>query len=549
MKYFVTQVTIIVVIMMASVILPIRRIRSLLASYAAASSSVSGSISHGSMPLRRGGRLQVRRTFAGVMEVTRAEPRAPRPSSSVMLRRGDEILVCHRVSSVPAFPDYWAFPGGGVSRVDRSALAAHPEWFAERDENERVALVALMREMVEEVGIIPGAAGLEIASDELRTEILNDKTAWSDAVDRGEIIANDTGFTVISERITPPLSPLRFHNHFFTMECNVDPILIGGDKAEFDAFRWATPQQLLDDWHAHQIRLPPPLIMILRELVEDTMDNSISRMATEPPKENIRIEFAPGVECLPLPTATLPPATHTNCYILGVPGGERIIIDPAAKDVDGLTQLHEKIERLLKDGSTIKATIFTHRHADHIGDLTAIAQMYQAPIWATEETLTSIGGDGPTRLLKEGDCIEVDDITWSVIETPGHCPGQICLVSEAGTISADNVVQFGTILVPSGEGNMTAYIAGLHRLRDLNTNLLFPGHGPVVTNPNKLLTHYITHREKRHEAVFSAWQNGLREIEELSHAAYADTPDAHPLLKIDQTMSHLDALRNEGRID
>ena len=214
-----------------------------------------------------------------------------------------------------------------------------------------------------------------------------------------------------------------------------------------------------------------------------------------------------------------------------------------------MTQLHGKIERMLEDGSSIKATIFTHRHADHIGDLTAIAQMYEAPIWATEETLTSIGQNESTRLLKEGDCIEVDDITWSVIETPGHCPGQICLVSEAGIISADNVVQVGTILVPSGEGNMTAYIEGLHRLRDMDANLLFPGHGPVVTNPNKLLTHYITHREKRHEAVFSAWQNGLREINELSHAAYADTPDAHPLLKIDQTMSHLDALRNEGRID
>ena len=106
----------------------------------------------------------------------------------------------------------------------------------------------------------------------------------------------------------------------------------------------------------------------------------------------------------------------------------------------------------------------------------------------------------------------------------------------------------GTILVPSGEGDMTAYIAGLHRLRELNANLLFPGHGPVVTNPEKLLTHYITHREKRHESVFRAWQSGLREIGELSHAAYVDTPDAHPMLKVDQTMSHLDALRNEGRI-
>ena len=147
-KFFATQVIIMVVIMMAKTILPYCRIRSLLASYAAASSSVKGSISQGSMPLRRGNRLQVRRTFADPMEVARAEPRPPRPSASVMLRRGGEILVCHRVSSVPAFPDYWAFPGGGVSRVDQAALDSHPEWFPQRDPDERAALVALFREMV-----------------------------------------------------------------------------------------------------------------------------------------------------------------------------------------------------------------------------------------------------------------------------------------------------------------------------------------------------------------------------------------------------------------
>ena len=482
------------------------------------------------------------------MEVTRAEPRPPRPSASVMLRRGDEILVCHRVSSVPAFPDYWAFPGGGVSRVDQAALDAHPEWFPHRDEDERAALVALFREMVEEVGITPGSGGLEIVDDELRTRILNDKAAWRLAAETGEINLYDDGFFVISERTTPPLAPLRFRNHFFTMECDVEPNLIDGEKGEFDAYRWATPEQLLKEWYANQIRLPPPLVMILREISEDTIEASIERMVLSPPNQNNRIEFAPGVECLPLQTATLPPATHTNCYILGLPGGERIIIDPAAKCDEGLIQLREKVEQILSDGSTIKATIFTHRHADHVGDLTAISAIYQAPIWATEETLASISTDASTLRMKEGDTIAVDGVQWSVIETPGHCPGQICLVSEAGIISADNVVQVGTILVPSGEGDMTTYIEGLYRLRDLDANLLFPGHGPVVTNPNKLLTHYINHREKRHEAVFSAWQSGLREIEDLSHAAYADTPDAHPLLKIDQTMSHVDALRKEGRI-
>ena len=311
------------------------------------------------------------------MEVARAEPRPPRPSASVMLRRGDEILICHRVSSVPAFPDYWAFPGGGVSRVDQAALDSHPEWFPHRDADERAALVALFREMVEEVGITPGENGLEILDDQLRSRILSDKKEWVIAVEAGEINLNDTGFTVISERTTPPFGSLRFRNHFFTMDCEVDPVLFEGDKAEFDAYRWAKPQELLDEWHANQIRLPPPLIMILRELSGSSLEESINKMAVSPPTQNARIEFAPGVECVPLPTDTLPPATHTNCYILGVPGGERIIIDPAAKCVDGLTQLREKIERVLDDGSTIKATIFTHKHADHIGDLPAISQIYQ----------------------------------------------------------------------------------------------------------------------------------------------------------------------------
>ena len=72
-----------------------------------------------------------------MMDVPRAKPSPPRRSASVMLRRGNEILLCHRVSTVPAFPDYWAFPGGGVSRLDRDSL------------------FALCREMVEEVGLTP----------------------------------------------------------------------------------------------------------------------------------------------------------------------------------------------------------------------------------------------------------------------------------------------------------------------------------------------------------------------------------------------------------
>ena len=178
----------------------------------------------------------------------------------------------------------------------------------------------------------------------------------------------------------------------------------------------------------------------------------------------------------------------------------------------------------------------------------AISEMYTGSIWATEETHSAIPPCDTDSILSEGSTFTLDDVTWAVIETPGHCPGQLCLVSEAGIISADNVVQVGTILVPSGEGDMTAYIAGLKRLKSMDANLLFPGHGPVVTNPTKLLNHYITHRENRHQSVLKAWNEGLRDIQSLADSAYADTPEAHPLLKLDQTQAHLDALRKEGKL-
>ena len=63
------------------------------------------------------------------------EARAHIPSASVMLSRvsegGYEVLMGHRSSELPAFPDLWSFPGGGVSRVDRKSAESHPEWFSE----------------------------------------------------------------------------------------------------------------------------------------------------------------------------------------------------------------------------------------------------------------------------------------------------------------------------------------------------------------------------------------------------------------------------------
>ena len=66
------------------------------------------------------------------VELPKANVATPRPSASLIVSRMNgnigEILLCHRVSEVPSFPDFWAFPGGGVSRTDRRVSEENPKW-------------------------------------------------------------------------------------------------------------------------------------------------------------------------------------------------------------------------------------------------------------------------------------------------------------------------------------------------------------------------------------------------------------------------------------
>jgi glyoxylase-like metal-dependent hydrolase (beta-lactamase superfamily II) len=229
-----------------------------------------------------------------------------------------------------------------------------------------------------------------------------------------------------------------------------------------------------------------------------------------------------------------------------------VVVDPAARDGEGLEELELKVQEIRGDGSSITATIFTHRHPDHIGDLGRISEIYEAPIWASEETHAAIPGSTCDEVLSEGDSFVLEGpsggVHWEVIESPGHCPGQICLVSDAGVISGDNCSTVGTILVASGEGDMGAYISGLERLRALKPKVLFPGHGPLIANPERLLTHYIEHRRARHRRILEAVREGNSDIPSIAEAAYSDTPDAHPMLARDQALSHLKELQRSGDV-
>ena len=474
----------------------------------------------------------------------------PRPTATMTLTRdgpnGPEVLLGLRSETMAAFPGYWAFTGGGVSRVDAAAV----ESFSVLDVEHGKAIACILRETCEELGLAPNGDHVISIDENARFEVIKDKANWLPNAEDCTIPVNTDNIRILGHRITPPFGPIQFDNAFIHFHCgdwqSVPEIDIE-PQTEFDEIMWATPQEILNQWSKYEIKVAPPVISILMEIIrvlefsngdiEQAAEN-ISRR--KPGRQSIL--FAHGVEVVPIRTQTLPPADHTNCYLVGDPNGDFIIIDPAVRFREDMEDLADAVER--HKGQPI-AIAFTHSHGDHLADMDLLREAFDLPIWGSEYTSRSVHCD---RILSEGDVLILGHQSWQILITPGHHPGHTCFLSDAGLIAGDMVAGFGTILIPPATGDMDVYLEQLDRLRALEPHLVFPSHGPVIALPTKIFTHYITHRETRHSKVLAAVNDGLSSVAEISVKAYDDTPNAHPGLAKDQTLAHLLSHQRQGRL-
>jgi ribonuclease/clavin/mitogillin len=473
---------------------------------------------------------------------------APRPTATMTLTRdgseGVEVLLGLRSPTMRAFPNYWAFPGGGVSRVDHAAVEALPALAGP----EAASIACIMREMSEELGLAASGDGAVLLRPDDRQAIVDDKRQWLPLAQGGSFPVDRTRIRTLSHRITPPFGPVQFDNAFLHLhlgDATTVPDIDLEPQTEFTQVMWAKPTTILSRWRAHEIKVAPPVVTLLMEIertlerTDRDMEAASADIAQRLPGRR-SILFAHGVEVIPIKTATLPPADHTNCYLVGDPEGEYVMVDPAVRMREDMEVLATAVER---HRGALVAVLFTHSHSDHLADMSLLREAFDVPVWGSEYTARTVPCD---RILNDGEVLDLGEQSWQVLITPGHHPGHICLFSEAGLVAGDMLAGIGTILIPPHTGNMTQYIAQLERLKALEPHLVFPSHGPVVAIPDRLINHYIKHRKARHSNVLNAVANGTSDLEAIAVEAYADTPDAHPGLAVDQTLSHLIALEAEG---
>ena len=106
----------------------------------------------------------------------------------------------------------------------------------------------------------------------------------------------------------------------------------------------------------------------------------------------------------------------------------------------------------------------------------------------------------------------------------------------------------GSVFIFPDPGALSGYLRGLERLQARELDLIAPGHGPLVTDPEAKLDQYIAHRLDRERRLVAALAEGRRTVDDLLDQVWDDAPAVLRPAAAVTLAAHLDKLEEEGRL-
>jgi len=235
----------------------------------------------------------------------------------------------------------------------------------------------------------------------------------------------------------------------------------------------------------------------------------------------------------------------TNSYLYGK--DSLTVIDPGPVDHDHLQALLHAAEDLAKP---ISQVIVTHTHRDHSPGALALVAATGARClgpFVPDDGLQDESWQADT-LLNEGDIIDCGGARLEVIETPGHVSNHLCFLTEDGLLfTGDHLIQGSTVVIAPPSGSMGAYFASLRKLQNRGITMMAPGHGDVIEDPEKALSHTLAHRQKREDKVLENLTTAPEGLKELVKTVYDDVPTfLHGVAEF-SLLAHLIKLAEDGK--
>ncbi|MBF1299559.1 MAG: MBL fold metallo-hydrolase [Parvimonas sp.] len=180
-----------------------------------------------------------------------------------------------------------------------------------------------------------------------------------------------------------------------------------------------------------------------------------------------------------------------NCYIVYNDNKNGFIVDPGG-DSDDIIKFvdEEKIN--------LEFILLTHGHADHIGAAKIIKEKYNLPIYASikekellKDSIINLSKSIPPfkgieliadKWLYDEEIIDFHGEKLSIMETPGHTVGSICILMEGVLFSGDTLFRMSIGRSDLATGSFDEIINSVKKLYNLKKDYrVLPGHGAEST--------------------------------------------------------------------
>ncbi|MEX2226569.1 MAG: MBL fold metallo-hydrolase [Dehalococcoidia bacterium] len=290
------------------------------------------------------------------------------------------------------------------------------------------------------------------------------------------------------------------------------------------------------------------------------------------------IEITPHVTSLHVDLSWFPQPYPPNVFLVR-DGNAAAIIDSGFSDDESFNSRMEVLGNLGE--AKLKYIIITHHHYDHSSGAHRLrdATGAQIVVHKDEETLLLNPDEGsgdveipeehkeareqakkwraeaakatPDVRVNDNDVLNVGSLRLRCVHAPGHTAGHLCILLEDDNVlfAGDNVLGVGTAAIsPPPHGDMAEYIRSLRKMQSLDAQMLAPGHGPAVKDPNRKIQELIDHRQQREDQIVGLLASGKDSVKSLLKSIYPELDKRLMGMAQGQVLAHLHKLQSEGKV-
>jgi glyoxylase-like metal-dependent hydrolase (beta-lactamase superfamily II) len=186
---------------------------------------------------------------------------------------------------------------------------------------------------------------------------------------------------------------------------------------------------------------------------------------------------------------------------------------------------------------------------DVVSVLRAVSQAFRA--WGSRVEVT--------RPLRDGEALELRDRTLHVHHRPGHSPTDTVFHDgERGIlIAADHLlghISSNPLITRPRDGSterpqaLVQYLDSLAATREMDVDLVLPGHGNPITAHRQLIDKRFTLHRRRAEKIRRMIAERPRTGYEIAQELWGDIAVTQAYLTLSEVLGHLDLLANDGRV-